>query len=79
MAGEESPDVRERRWIRWLPVLGSALLIILLPVPPGITEASWRLFAVFVATMVGLIVQPLPGGAMVLLGVCTLAATAIVP
>lgn len=59
---------------RWAVVLGPALLISLIPPPVGIAVQSWRLFAVFVATVLGLVVQPLPGGAMVLLGV---AATAL--
>lgn len=39
------------------------------PPPAGIKETDWRLFAVFVATVTGLILQPLPGGAVVLIGV----------
>ena len=39
------------------------------PPPTGIKESDWRLFAVFVATVSGLILQPLPGGAVVLIGV----------
>jgi DASS family divalent anion:Na+ symporter len=54
---------------RWAIVLGSGLLVLLAPAPSGIDRSSWHLFAIFVSTMLGLIVQPLPGGAMVLLGV----------
>src|SRR3989304_4161232 len=43
------------------------------PGPAGIPPDSWYLFAVFVATVAGLMIQPLPGGAMVLLGVATTA------
>jgi divalent anion:Na+ symporter, DASS family len=39
------------------------------PPPEGIKDTDWRLFAVFVATVSGLILQPLPGGALVLIGV----------
>lgn len=39
------------------------------PAPEGIKATDWRLFAVFVATVSGLILQPLPGGAVVLMGV----------
>jgi DASS family divalent anion:Na+ symporter len=44
----------------------------IIPVPDGITPASWRLLAIFAATITGSIVRPLPGGAMVLLGVTAL-------
>jgi DASS family divalent anion:Na+ symporter len=67
------------RWFRWTLVLAAGLLVFLAPVPAGITAASWRLLAIFAMTMVGLVVQPLPGGAMVLLGVCALAVTGVVP
>lgn len=79
MNAEERPSFFVTRTFRWSVVLGSGLLVLIAPTPAGITPQSWRLVAVFVATMVGLMVQPLPGGAMVLLGVATLAATNIVP
>ena len=41
----------------------------LFPRPAAITPQGWRLFGIFVATVVGLILQPMPGGAVVLLGV----------
>lgn len=41
----------------------------LAPVPEGITRESWILFAIFAATIVGSIVQPMTGSAIVLLGV----------
>ena len=65
--------------LRWAIVLGSALLVASLPVPNGITPQSWRLLAIFIATIVGSIVRPLRGGAMVLLGVTALAVTGALP
>lgn len=58
--------------LRWALVLGMALGILIIPVPQGITPQSWRLLAIFAATIMGSIVQPLPGSAMVLLGVTAL-------
>ena len=60
------------RVLKWALVLGSAAIILLLPVPAGITPQSWRLLAIFVATIVGGIVRPIPSGAVVLLGVTAL-------
>jgi divalent anion:Na+ symporter, DASS family len=57
------------RVLKWALVLGSAIFILLLPIPAGITPQSWRLLAIFVATIVGGIVRPIPGGAVVLLGI----------
>jgi divalent anion:Na+ symporter, DASS family len=58
-----------KNWWRWALVAGSALAVALVPVPAGITRESWTLLAIFTATIVGSIVQPLTGSAMVLLGV----------
>ena len=44
----------------------------LVPVPAGITPQSWRLLAIFAATITGSIVRPIPGAAIVLLGVTAL-------
>src|SRR5687768_12464902 len=41
----------------------------MVPVPSGITPASWRLLGIFAATIVGSIVRPLPPAAIVLLGI----------
>lgn len=46
-----------------------------LPHPTGIDVKAWHLFAIFVATILGLILQPLPMGAVVLIGVITSALT----
>lgn len=56
-------------WKRWLIVAASALVVALIPVPEGITRQSWVLLAIFIATIVGSIVQPMTGSAIVLLGV----------
>ena len=58
-----------KNWWRWLIVVASALAVAFIPVPEGITRESWMLLAIFIATIVGSIVQPLTGSAMVLLGV----------
>lgn len=64
---------------RWGIVLAAGVLMALLPLPPGVARASWNLLAIFLATIVGLIVQPMPGGAVVLLGVLALAVTGTMP
>jgi DASS family divalent anion:Na+ symporter len=61
------------KWIRWGLVVLAAVAVLLWPRPESIEPAAWRLCAVFAATMVGLIVQPLSGGAIVLLGVAAVA------
>ena len=60
------------RLLRWAIVLFVAVGILLIPVPSGVTTQSWRLLAIFAATIMGSIVRPIPGAAMVLLGVTAL-------
>jgi len=60
------------RLLRWGIVLFVALGILAIPVPAGITPQSWRLLAIFAATIMGSIVRPIPGAAVVLLGVAAL-------
>lgn len=65
--------------LRWAAVVGSALLLLAAPVPAGITATSWHLFTIFVATIVGSIVRPVPAGAIVFLGVTAVALTGTLP
>jgi divalent anion:Na+ symporter, DASS family len=65
--------------LRWLIVLAVPFIILMFPVPDGITPQSWRLLAIFAATITGSIVRPLPGGAMVLLGVTALPLFRVLP
>lgn len=65
--------------VKWLITIGVGVGIFLLPTPEGVSREAWALLAIFIATIVGSIVQPLPGSAMVLLGVVALALTKAVP
>jgi divalent anion:Na+ symporter, DASS family len=46
-----------------------AAIVYVLPRPPAVTPAGWRLFGLFAATVAGLVSQPVPGGAIVLTAV----------
>lgn len=58
--------------LRWAVVLFVAVGILLIPIPAGVTPQSWRLLAIFAATITGSIVRPIPGAAVVLLGITAL-------
>lgn len=45
------------------------LVTLVLPRPESVSAAGWRLTGLFAATVAGLILQPLPGGALVLLAI----------
>ncbi|MCL4402964.1 MAG: anion permease, partial [Acidobacteria bacterium] len=73
MADQRASGVRRRLWSAGFLVLLCAGIAFAVPRPAAIKPEGWRLLAIFVATVAGLILQPIPGGALVLVGV-TLAA-----
>lgn len=60
-----------KRVARGLLLLVAIYLIIayVIPRPASIKPEGWRLLGIFVATVAGMITQPLPAGALVLIGV----------
>ena len=79
-AEEKAPRSQTRNLIlKWAITIFSGLAIYLAPVPEGVTPQSWRLLAIFIATIVGSILRPAPGGAMVLLGIAAIALTKSMP
>jgi len=65
----------KERLVRWAIVAVVVAGILVAPRPPGITVESWRLFAIFLGTIVGSMVRPISSSAMVFLGVTALALT----
>jgi DASS family divalent anion:Na+ symporter len=65
--------------IKWAITVSSGVAVYLAPIPEGITPQSWRLLAIFIATIVGSIVRPAPGGAVALLGIAAIAITKSMP
>jgi L-tartrate/succinate antiporter len=59
-------------WRALLPIAVAAL-IALLPAPEGLPQHAWYFFAIFAGVIVGLMVEPLPGGAIGLIGVTLVA------
>jgi DASS family divalent anion:Na+ symporter len=48
---------------------GLGVIIWFLPAPDGVTADAWHLFAIFVATIMGIVLEPLPMGAVALFGI----------
>ncbi|HYN24314.1 MAG TPA: DASS family sodium-coupled anion symporter [Pyrinomonadaceae bacterium] len=68
-----SLSARQLLLLKWTIIALCGAGIAAVPVPTGITSQAWRLLAIFAATIVGSILRPIPGGAMVLLGVTAVA------
>ena len=52
---------------KWLVVLGIGAIIWFSPIPAGIQPIAWKSLAVFVATIAGFILSPLPMGAIAII------------
>ncbi|KAI0525000.1 hypothetical protein KFK09_004390 [Dendrobium nobile] len=48
--------------------IATGVILWLIPAPSGVSRNAWQLLAIFLATIVGIITQPLPLGAVALLG-----------
>ena len=59
------------KWNRLLIVLIIGLIIWFIPPPDAINLNVWHLFALFVATIAGFILQPIPIGAVAFCGITT--------
>ena len=55
-------------WKHFAPVV-VAIVIALIPAPAGLPQYAWYYFAIFAGVIVGLMFEPLPGGAIGLIGV----------
>uniref|UniRef100_A0A803PTQ4 Dicarboxylate transporter 1, chloroplastic n=1 Tax=Cannabis sativa TaxID=3483 RepID=A0A803PTQ4_CANSA len=60
-----------------LASIATGIIVWFVPVPSGVTQNAWQLLSIFLATIVGIITQPLPLGAVALLGLgaCVLTKT----
>src|SRR5215207_9181295 len=67
--GMVRPD-RAAVWtaVKWIAPIALGLLVYLLPQPDGVKPGGWAVLAIFTGTVIGLILQPLPLGAVALVG-----------
>jgi divalent anion:Na+ symporter, DASS family len=73
--GASQALTRRELVLRWTAVVATLAIVLAFPVPAGIAAKSWRLLAIFLATIVGSIVRPIAAGAIVFLGVAAVAVT----
>jgi len=57
---------------------GVALVIWFIPVPEGVTQDAWHLFAIFAATILGIILKAAPMGTMCMMAIAFTALTQVV-
>ena len=59
-------------WKHFAPLV-VALIVALIPAPAGLPQYAWYYFAIFAGVIVGLMFEPLPGGAIGLIAVTLVA------
>ena len=75
MAKESDPKFTDAiRPIHLAVCISLGAILWVLPTPTGLETKAWQCFAVFAATILALLLKPMPMGASVLLGVIVLAA-----
>lgn len=75
---EQPPITPSRPWLRGAKLgiaVGIGVVIWCLPAPEGVQAEAWRLLAIFIATIVGIMLAPLPMGAMALTGIAAVTLT----
>lgn len=61
----------------WLIVVGLFVVIWFIPTPDGLKWQAWHLFAVFIAVIAGFILQPVPMGAIAMVGMSVVTLTKV--
>ena len=64
-----------KKLLNWIIPAAFGLGLWFVPTPEGLTPQSWHLFAIFVATIVGFITQPLPIGGVSIVVITVVALT----
>jgi L-tartrate/succinate antiporter len=71
-AGVKKQSSSNITWKHFAPIV-VGIVIALIPAPAGLPQYAWYYFAIFAAVIVGLMFEPLPGGAIGLIGVTLVA------
>lgn len=75
-----NPEMSTSTKVRnWVIVIAVGAAIWLTPVPEGVDPSSWHLLALFVATIVGFILQPVPMGAMAIIAITLSVLLKVIP
>ena len=62
-------------WVKLIFTILTGFIIWIIPAPSDVQIQAWHLFAIFVATIVGIILRPLPMGAIAMVGIVMTALT----
>ncbi|MEM3913673.1 MAG: anion permease [Desulfurococcaceae archaeon] len=71
-------DMNRSRLLKALIPLVIGLSISIIPTPQGLTQSAWLYFALFVAVIAGVILEPIPAAAIGLIGITVAAISGLV-
>ncbi|WP_196591526.1 DASS family sodium-coupled anion symporter [Pectinatus frisingensis] len=69
------PQEKKKKCISSIFTVGVVVILFLIPPPTGLNLAAWRLFAIFLGTVVGFILQPIELGTIALIALVLCALT----
>ncbi|MCI1967927.1 anion permease [Clostridium luticellarii] len=73
--GKISVSNSKSMYVKLLMAVAVGIIIWFIPTPAGVKTNAWHMFAIFVATIIGCILKPLPIGAVSMIGLTITAAT----
>ncbi|MEM1595669.1 MAG: anion permease, partial [Desulfurococcaceae archaeon] len=71
-------DMNRSRLLKALIPIVIGLSISIIPTPQGLTQSAWLYFALFVAVITGVILEPIPAAAIGLIGITVAAISGLV-
>lgn len=60
--------MNKEKILRWSVPVAILLIIWLIPTPTGLKPEAWHMFAIFAATIAGILAAPIPSGALMFVG-----------
>ena len=60
--------MNKEKILRWSVPVAILLIIWLMPTPTGLKPEAWHMFAIFAATIAGILAAPIPSGALMFVG-----------
>ena len=71
-----APPSSRTRFLESIAPIAVTVVLALLPTPPGLSHFAWLYFSIFAGVIVGLVLEPLPGAAIAIIGITVVAVLA---
>lgn len=78
-ADKAKPVIPPSAFVKLAVAAALGVAIWFIPAPQGVTAQAWHMFAIFVATIVAIVLEPLPMGAVAIFGIAASTLTGTLP